>query len=457
MYTKRAELKAGLLVLVALAALLYLVFKASGSRLPWADGQKIHLRFDQGFTAPVEGDAVLMNGVKVGTVSVVTQAVEIRGQPGKDGTTIPLTETDRARLKLASDAPGVVREVYVRAAVELLFEDQVIPKGTHALIGESLTGARRLSLIPGLSTEDIRPKDTEKEPIRASAQAELGDISGKLQEIADKIGGIADEAVLAVRDARAMVADLRRKIAVIDIAEIQGNVLEGSKELRTTLSLAKVRLDEISSRLVDAAENAKTLTADAAASVVQITDGLKEVVANLKSASAVADATIKRASGDVDAILADVKEAARSAAATLAQFEGIGGRVEAVVGSAGDKVDTMLDKLIEASHNLADTTEDLRAHPWKLTTRPEDKEIAFENLRNATSNYVRAMQAVDQALKATAALEARKPAADDPQWTALTVKAKTLLSAELDRARAASEHLNRVLQESVQGGMRPPR
>ena len=34
-------------------------------------------------------------------------------------------------------------------------------------------------------------------------------------------------------------------------------------------------------------------------------------------------------------------------------------------------------------HNLSDASEDVRAHPWKLANKPEEKEIAFENLRNA--------------------------------------------------------------------------
>jgi hypothetical protein len=453
MYTKRAELKAGLLVLIALGAFLYLVYKASGSRLPWTEGERIHLRFEQGFTAPVAGDALLMNGVKIGFVSSVTQAVEIRGKPGPDGKTIPLTDQDRARLKLRPDEPGVAREVYVKAAVELTYEDQVIPKGTVALIDTNITGARRLSLLPGLSLEDIDPKATEADPIRASAAGDLAQIQRKFEEMASKIGNLADSASVAILDARGMIADLREKIRVIDIAEIQGNVLAGSKDLRETLALVKVRVDEIFAKVLAAAGNAETLTAGASRDVSEITAGLKEVVGHLKSASAQADAVIARAAEGIDVILADVKEAARAAATTLKQFDGIGGRVEAVVGSAGDKIDTMLDKLLEAAHNLADATEDIRAHPWKLTTKPEDKEIAFENVRNAATNYVRAMQAVRESLRTLASLEARADVTD-VERKALIVRAKALLEADLAKADQTGQALSRALQS---GGLQAPR
>src|SRR5262249_17449627 len=97
MYTPKAELKAGLLVLAAAGALLLFIYRAAGSQLPWAkEGPKLRLRFAQGFTAPNPGDAVRMNGMKVGRVTSIRQQEEIRGAPGPDGKTIPLTDQDRA-------------------------------------------------------------------------------------------------------------------------------------------------------------------------------------------------------------------------------------------------------------------------------------------------------------------------------------------------------------------------
>ncbi len=88
MYTKQAELKAGLMFLVALAGLLFVLFRAGGSRLPWAKGPSIHLRFAQGFAAPHVGDPVMMNGLRIGTVKAVGQGTEVRGVPGADGKTL---------------------------------------------------------------------------------------------------------------------------------------------------------------------------------------------------------------------------------------------------------------------------------------------------------------------------------------------------------------------------------
>ena len=58
MYTKRAEIKAGLTVLVSIVLLLGLLFYATGIDVPWKDRDKVFLRFTQGSVAPDIGDEV---------------------------------------------------------------------------------------------------------------------------------------------------------------------------------------------------------------------------------------------------------------------------------------------------------------------------------------------------------------------------------------------------------------
>ena len=141
MYTPKAELKAGLVVLAALSVLGVFLYRASGSRLPWAHGDTLSLRFEQGFAAPSKGDAVRMNGLKIGVVESVTQKTELRGAPDKDGRTIPLTERDRARLKLRPGEPGVARELYVAGKLDAghawLREVGIGLRSVHGLVAGS--------------------------------------------------------------------------------------------------------------------------------------------------------------------------------------------------------------------------------------------------------------------------------------------------------------------------------
>src|SRR5262245_35365996 len=93
MYTKNAEFKAGIVVLVGLAVLLSLLWLAGGAQSLFARTRTAHIRFEPGYAAPAKGDIVRMNGIPVGTVSEVQLTSEIRR--GAD-----LTAQDRARLKL---------------------------------------------------------------------------------------------------------------------------------------------------------------------------------------------------------------------------------------------------------------------------------------------------------------------------------------------------------------------
>lgn len=453
MYTKHAELKAGILVLVALGVLGFFIYRAGGSRLPWAEGEKLHLRFEQGFAAPSRGDPVVMNGLRIGTVVGVGQGVEVRGEAGPDGKTLPLTDADRARLRLRPGEPGVAREVYVTAVVELMRSDQVIPKGTRGQITVNLTGARELALLPGLSKEDLRPADTEKDPIRTTAAGDIADIQRSLERVADKIGSVADNANLVLSDVRATIADIRKKIDVIDLASIQANVLDASKDLREALSLAKGRIDDIGARIADAAASLKTMASDASLGVKDVVADLKDLLGHLKTASAEVEAIVARASPKVDEILDQVLAASRSAASSVKEFEGLGTRVQGVVGTVGDDLDRILARVAEGAHNLSDVLEDLRAHPWKLANKPEDKEIAFENVRNAASSYVRAARSLEESLRVVKELEARKDlAAADRE--ALLKKAWARLQGDLAAYDEKAKFFSGALQA---GGVSAPR
>src|SRR5205085_8798849 len=111
----------------------------------------------------------------------------------------------------------------------------------------------------------------------------------------------------------------------------------------------------------------------------------------------------------------------------------------------------VLVKLSEVAHNLSDASEDLRAHPWKLLTKPDATEIAYENLRNAMSNYVRASQAVEGAARELRDAESRQSIPDDDKKR-LIEDALTRLKADLARYDDAARRFTELLR---QGGGAP--
>ena len=101
----------------------------------------------------------------------------------------------------------------------------------------------------------------------------------------------------------------------------------------------------------------------------------------------------------------------------------------------GVDIDTLLRNLIDTSRNLQDTSEDVRAHPWKLLNKPDDQEIAFENLRSAALSYMRAMRDLNDASRRLVALMGRDDL-DDPDVKALLDKAV----GEFEAAQARYRH-----------------
>jgi len=446
MYTKHAEFKAGIVVLLSLGTFLGFLFLSGGSELPWAPHRFVYLRFTQGYAAPHVDDPVMMNGIEIGKVKSVRQAEETRTGPR-------LTDRDRARLKIRPGEDGVAREIYILVSVQMS-PSQKIPKGTTAQISVSITGGRTLALLPGLSSEDLSDDETRRNPIPTTAAGDLTDVVNAVDELVVKFESVGDNVNLVLGDVRGLVADVRAKVAVVDLAGIQGNVLDASSSLKTTLKSLEGRVDEIATKVSDAAGNLKTLTAHGDQVVTDAGVDVKEILANLKALSADLKAIVARAGPKVDVTLDDVAAAAHAANLAVKEFQGLGGKVGGVVDSAGNDLTQVLEHLAQAGHNISDVTEDLKSHPWKLANRPEDKEIAFENLRNAASNYVRASEALQDTMSDLKVLQGRADLGDAERKRLLDGVFARLTTA-LGRYDEAAQVFTKSLQQ--QGAVQAPR
>lgn len=454
MHTKNAEFKAGIVLLAGMIVFLGFLFYASGAKSPWAEYRHLRLRFKQGFLAPVVGDPVVMNGVEVGRVESVSQASEERR--GKR-----LTLADRAALKLKDGEDGVAREVYVIAVVRME-PDQIVPKGTTAEISESLVGSRKLQLKPGLSVVNLEDADTLTEPIPTVAAGDFTDLQRSVQDLADRVAslvdkgaGVLDEVTKALVDVRGLIADLRAKVDQVDVQGIQGNVLEASKALRTTLENASVQVDAIARKVDAAAGNVQALTGRGVEVVDATGKDVKELLDALKALVARLDGIVIDAQPKVAATLDNVLAASASAGRLGKDLEAIGPRLNGILGDVGGDLSAVMKRLEEVGHNLADASEDVRAHPWKLLNKPEEKEIAFENLRNAASNFVRASGALQETIADLKALEARTDLGTDEQKR-LVRAAFVRLQTDLARYGDAETRFTGLLRSSGPSGPTGP-
>ncbi len=430
MYTKNAEFKAGLVLLLSLAGLGVLVWFAGGREPIWGEWRYIHIRFEQGFVAPKRGDAVLMNGTAVGSVSRITMEVEIRGEGGSK----PLTSLDRLRLGLRPDEPGIVRELYVLAVVKMPL-DRTIPKGTRAQIEETITSNRELHLVPGVSPENLTDEQMREVPLPGSAIAGLGDISKKLDQLIDQVGGVIAQGGEVMVEAKGLLVLLKEKISVFNTEEMDRDARAALASLRRSLEMIEGRVQTIGGNLEEASVDIKRLTSQAVTTLERVDADVAEAMGSFKRALANLDGLMADTRGPVREILGDIKTAARNAADITSEMSGIGPEARKLIEGLGVDVDTLMRNLIDTSRNLQDTSEDVRAHPWKLLNKPDDSEIAFENLRDAALNYMRAMRDLNDTSRRLIALMGREDVEDE--------RTKALLETALVEFRAAQDRYRR--------------
>ncbi len=102
--------------------------------------------------------------------------------------------------------------------------------------------------------------------------------------------------------------------------------------------------------------------------------------------------------------------------------------------------------LKDTARNFLDASEDLRANPWKLLNEPSADQIAFQNLRNATLNYERAMRELNEASgRLTKLLQSGQ--ATTPQERAAVANALGEFQSRLRTVRSTEARFLQLLRE----------
>lgn len=447
MYTKHAELKAGILVLAATAALLWFLFYATGADFlkSWAH---ISLRVQSGRLAPKEGDAVYLNGVMVGQIESIRWESETRR--GAE-----LTEADREDLPEGVDLEtAVVHETYVLAEAkvekDLPFTDTTLGK-----ISESLTGSVRVDLLTGTGAR--RSSDAAGTPIVVQQVGSIADAADSIDALASDLSSVTGDVRDAVKsaqafleEARGLVASIEKKVDAFAIEAISSEVEAAARALRTTIDTIAARVGTITGNLDEATADLRKIGAAGARLADRLEADIAEIAGTLKQVSTKLDGILDRAAPRIDSLLESVDAAAKNIGALTDELSGIGPEVRAVIASAGTDVDEILETVKDVGLNLLDASEDIRAHPWKLLNEPSTDQIAYENLRNAMLNYVRAMRQMDSTAKTLRQL--LQTGVASPEDRARFQRTLAEFESSGDRYRRMEQRLLELLEQNAAPG-----
>ncbi|MFM8386777.1 MAG: MlaD family protein [Planctomycetia bacterium] len=446
MYSRRSELLAGLVVLGGIAALLALLLVATGRG--FMEGfSRWQVRFAPGDAAPVVGDTVYYLGLEVGRVARVAQGSELRR--GEQ-----LTAADRERLaRMPAGTPQEVREVYVLAELEL-GADQQLPRGTTARLKSNLvTGVPSLVLVPGISSEWMGAAETLARPILGTQGASLDDIASKVDQLVQHLIDATGQLGPTVDEAKALLQDVRRKVEALDTQAMSDEALAALGSLKRSLAVVERDMDAIATNVLRATDDLRSLAAAGKETVEEARADVGEALASLKSASARVDELVRSGAPKVDAFLDEVQGLGNGLKGLVADFRGLGPDARRVVQEAGGDLGTIFEVLEDAARNVLDATEDIRAHPWKLANKPDDDQVAYENLRVAALTYVRAMEQMEDAARLLREVLAA-PGGDAEEVKARVAGTLAAFEATRRRYEEAEQGLGRLLEAY---GPRAPR
>lgn len=452
MYTKRAELKAGLIVLLALVVLLGLLYYATGITLPWEEKEYVYLRFEQGTIAPSRGDEVSMLGRPVG--KIVEVAFDQETISNAD-----LTGAQRSRLPAGARDTSDYLEIYVVAKMQVEPGFR-LPRGTYGTIGTTVTQSVQLQLIPGGAPDNpITPEETRQTPIRVSERAGLDQLLSSAKLLITQIQEFIDNGDQAVSDVRGLIQGISAKIELFDTGGISDEAKAAISSLRRSMETLEGRLDTIADNVENATATLNTMASTGSETMTELREGLRKVLANLDSASAGINRIVTKAEPQVERLLADLTSTASGLVGLASEFRGLGPEAQGVIRNVGVDAERFMKTINDAATALLNAAEDIQTHPWKILNEPKADQIAFENLVQAMRSYNQAMRDVDEVSRRLRSLLAR-PDVQSPEIQELLKRSVREFESSMSRYRDSQRRFTDILRSARVGapqGQRPPR
>jgi ABC-type transporter Mla subunit MlaD len=411
---KSAEIRAGIVVLIALAILGAGLFIVSGGWERFEDKELYTIHFPN-VGGLGRGDTVLLAGQKAGSV----KEVDNRAPPQRrDG------ELQR----------------FVAVTIELSAGSE-IPVDSVFKISKTITNVATLHIDRGKAKELA---DSESK-LFGSRRATFDEtVDSAMQKL-----GTAEEAIL---EFKGLMVDARAKIKDLDFARIQSkieNILDTIQSAVTEIETA-VKSDEglVRQALVDlkaTAANLEKFSSDLKGDWPEIEGKVQTILDNVKEASADIKGILKENRPDVRTLVQNVKDASHRIAPLLESFEGVGKEANAALVELRPDLVRAVKTAGKAFDNFEAVTEDLKTAPWKLINKPSESESDDVHLYNAARLYVDAAGRINENIEDLDTLR-RLGVLDDPSRADLIARTLAILQQSLKEFEERERKLVRLIQ-----------
>ncbi len=392
MASDRDNFKAGLFVIIGVMLGLVLIFLLADIQQLLEKQQQVRVYYalGDGIKGLKAGAQITLGDQPVGTVLEIQDAVEADHVVGKR---VIVEMPDRIKL-------------YEDAAIELV----VPPLGSGTRLNIRSVGAgspynasqdiagqlasseltKSLAKHAGIAEkqrQQIKQVIANAAAITETLKNDLPQITATIQQVLDKAGPVVDEVQVAVNN---------MKQATEDVKQITGNY-------RTRSAGWADRVDRITGNIDQATGTVNQLVKDKRETIGQTVDDLGAAAGNVKAVTVRAKGEtmdqITVALNKADAALENVRHATDQLK-TLA----VGQRPVLERAIANAQITTGQLKL---------TAIEVRRSPWRLLYKPDDKELATDNLYDAARSFALAAGALDSAAQSLRAVSTQEGVATD--------------------------------------------
>jgi len=354
-----AEVKVGLIALLALALLAFFIFTISGYRLT-SGTYPVCVIFDnaQGLQ---RGDPVMLAGVRIGEVRSVTVGADLEAHV--------ILSIDR-HYKLY---PSYQFQIATSGLVQQL-SVEVVPSAAGKETGEPLRASQcvkgattpTISDLLAVSTQVLTNLRTVSELLRTtlSDQQLVGQVKTALTELAqaaeaaarlahstsDLVEQARPDVVATMRNARAASDDIRVTTEVLRTKLAEGGTLDNLAAMSADMKRVAARLDRITEDVSQVTGNAKAR---------------EDLLATLEDVRVIA-ASVKRTAADVEVVAAKMKEAAPAIPGAVNKVSELGSAVQSLrEGLKPPRVDANFDIVYspKASRSYSSAWLDIHTQP----------------------------------------------------------------------------------------------
>jgi phospholipid/cholesterol/gamma-HCH transport system substrate-binding protein len=374
------EIRVGLLVVVALAALMGLLAMASGGPGFLADRRQIDVDFRNG-QGIRPGSQVRIAGVESGRVLAVTLA-EVEGSL-------------RARVRLAVPADLAVR----------LKEDARIA------IESSLTGQTRVNILSiGRSPEVLRP-----------GKVLLGVETSMFDPILEQVGlGPVERSNIShmIGEVRATIDDTTPKVKKIvgAIDDTVGGLKETSESVRPVISSAVANVDEATKRIASASPKVEavlsqvvSLTGQVNALLSENRPNLKETIASIHDLSATLKQIVGRDQEKVSGLLDHLNGTMNRADLALYNVKQISDVGLSMLTRNKVDIERTVANVKDATDWGSKLVQKIYANPFVLSPlyKPTPEDIRVQSVYDSAQVFANGAMKLDDAVKTLELLQSR--------------------------------------------------